>query len=394
MAEESQGRIHVTRIGRPDAGVAPPATPPLYQTAAFDVADLDQLEQINESAVGYIYTRDNNPNHEALAGSIAALEGAECGAVFASGMGALAAICLSLATSGDHLVMSASLYGKTLVLGSRLQALGIRVTYFDVTRPQNLSEHITPHTKAVLIETVANPLLEVADIPALAKIAGEVPLIVDSTFTTSELIRPLEHGAAIVMHSASKYLNGHGDVLLGVAVGGSEHIQKIRETASVFGQNANPFECWMTQRGLRTLPLRMKQICETTRVLAGFLSGHSEVKRVWYPLLPDHPSHAVAQRFYPQGTGGILSFELQTDADSGAARVNRFMMAASEIPFSPTLADTRTTFSHPARTSHRHLAAEKKQAVGITDLLVRLSTGLEPAEVLVGELDHALRDSA
>lgn len=394
MGDAPRESRHIVRMGQPQPGIAPAATPPLYQTAAFDVADLDQLEQINEQGGGYIYTRDNNPNHDALAASIAMLEGAEAGAVFASGMGALAAICLSLAQAGDQILMSGSLYGKTQVLGQRLQQLGIAVDHFDVTSAAELARKIESKTRLVLVETVANPLLEVADISGLAAVAGKIPLVVDSTFTTSELIRPLEHGAALVMHSASKYLNGHGDVLLGAVAGPGELVGKIRETASVFGQNANPFECWLVQRGLRTLPLRMQQICRTTRQLAEYLQGHEEVSRVWYPLLADHPSREVAEILYPQGTGGILTVLLRCDEGAASARVSRFMQCASGIPFSPTLADTRTTISHPARTSHRFLSAARRQESGITDAMVRISVGLEPAEMLMQELDRALRESA
>ncbi len=394
MGDTAREPQHIVRMGRPQPGVAPAATPPLYQTAAFDVADIDQLEQINGQGGGYIYTRDNNPNHDSLAASIAMLEGADAGAVFASGMGALAAICLSLARAGDHVLMSGSLYGKTQVLGQRLQQLGIAVDHFDVTSPAELQGKIQGATQLVLVETVANPLLEVADISGLAAAAGKVPLIVDSTFTTSELIRPLEHGAAVVMHSASKYLNGHGDVLLGAVAGPAELVGRFRETASVFGQNANPFECWLVQRGLRTLPLRMQQICRTTRQLAEYLQGHEEISRVWYPLLADHPSRAIAEVLYPNGTGGILTVLLRGDEEHASARVSRFMQCAAGIPFSPTLADTRTTVSHPARTSHRFLSAARRQESGITDGMVRISVGLEPAEMLIKELDQALRESA
>jgi len=381
---------HPSRLGHPRASVTTPSAPPIYQTTAFDVPDLDVLQALySGQAAGDIYTRDSNPNHVALAETIAMMEQAEAGAVFASGMGAVGSIFLTLAGVGDHVILARALYGKTLQLASRMQQqFGLKVSTFDATQPEQLAALLTERTRFVLVETVSNPLLEVADIEALVRcLDGKVPLIVDGTFTTPELIRPCTLGASVVFHSASKYLNGHGDVMLGVAAGESSLIKRISETASIFGQNANPFESWLCQRGLRTLPLRMAQICRTTRELAEFLTGHPAVRRVHYPLLADHPSCDLAGRLYPHGTGGILSIELAGD---GFEVVNRFMHAASMIPFSPTLADARTTMSHPATTSHRIMQPAERLELGIRDELVRLSIGLEPIDQLKQELGEAL----
>jgi len=309
--------------------------------------------------------------------------------VFASGMGAIGSIFLTLASAGDHVILARALYGKTLQLASRMcQQFGITISTFDATRPEQLSSLLTEKTRFVLVETISNPLVEVADIQAIAEcLNSQVPLVVDGTFTTPELIRPCSLGAAIVFHSASKYLNGHGDVMLGVAAGNRSLIQRISETASTFGQNANPFESWLCQRGLRTLPLRMAQVCRTTKELAEHLSTHPAVRNVHYPLLASHPSCEVARRLYPGGTGGILTIEL---AGTGFEIVNRFMHAASTIPFSPTLADARTTLSHPATTSHSFMSAAERKSIGIKDELVRLSIGLEPVEQLRQELTAAL----
>jgi cystathionine beta-lyase/cystathionine gamma-synthase len=268
-----------------------------------------------------------------------------------------------------------------------MQQLGVRVSYFDVSQPQQLPALIQPKTRFVLVETISNPLLEVADIPEIVRCCGDLPVVVDSTFTTPQLIHPCSLGAAIVYHSASKYLNGHGDVMLGVAAGSQELMRKLQETASIFGQNPNPFESWLTLRGLRTLPLRMQQICQTTRKLAEYLSSHPGVRKVHFPLLPGHASRQLAQRLYPAGTGGIVSIELR---GSGFAAVNQFMHRATGIPFSPTLADARTTISHPATTSHRFLTAAERSAAGIADELIRISVGLESFEMLRAEFDAAL----
>lgn len=386
MAEEP-----VVRMGETQAGVTRPSVAPIYQTTAFDVPDPDVLQQLYAGQVtGDIYTRDSNPGMRALAQSIAALEGTEAGAVFASGMGALGSIFLTLLSAGDHVLTAQSLYGKTLQLASRMQRFDVAVSAFDVCSPQQLTAQLRPGTRFVLVETVANPLLEVADIEALVAAAGPVPLIVDSTFTTPELIRPCSLGAAAVIHSASKYLNGHGDVMLGVAAGSQQLMSRLNETASIFGQNANPFECWLTQRGLRTLPLRMQQLCRTTCGLAQYLSSHPAVQRVYHPSLPRHPSHRLASRLYPRGTGGIIAIELQTNGRDGMELVNRFMRAVPQLPFSPTLADARTTLSYPALTSHRFLSAEARAEAGISDALLRISVGLEPLELLQQEFDSGL----
>jgi len=386
---ESANSHHPSRLGHPGPSVTPPSAPPIFQTTAFDVPDLTVLHQLYEGAVpGDIYTRDSNPNHTALAASIATMEHAEAGAVFASGMGAIGSIFLALTSAGDHVLVADALYGKTMQLAARMQRLGVEISSFPVSSPESIRAHLRERTRFILVETVSNPLVEVADLPAIIANAGQVPVVVDSTFTTPELIRPCELGAAIVFHSASKYLNGHGDVMLGVAAGSAALMKQLSETASVFGQNANPFESWLTQRGLRTLPLRMQQVCRTTQQLAIALSSHSKVRTVHYPLLDSHRSVHTARRLYGQGTGGILSIELAGD---GFDVVNRFMKAASGIPFSPTLADARTTLSHPATTSHRFLSSEARASLGIRDTLVRISVGLEPADQLIEEFDHALQ---
>ena len=377
------------RQGHPETFSTPPSAPPIYQTTAFDVPDLEALESLQAGQTnGYIYTRDNNPNHSALAATIADMEHAEAGAAFSSGMGAIAAVIMSMVNHGEHVVVSKMLYGRTTQLFGRLQnQFGVQVSLFDPTRMNTLQECVRPESKLCFVETIANPLLEVVNFDELKSVLGDVPLVVDSTFTTPELIQPVTLGAHVVVHSASKYLNGHGDVMLGVAAGPSELMNSALETASIFGQNANPFECWLTQRGLRTLPLRMRQICESTEVLASYLETRPEVARVYHPSVASHTTHEIASRYYSKGFGGIVSFEL---ADGDRDAVNRFMKAASSLPFSPTLADARTTLSHPAATSHRYMAAEDRLAIGIRDGLIRLSVGLEPVELLKQEIGHAL----
>lgn len=373
-----------------------PSVPPIYQTTAFDLEGLEQLAELSSGQQnGYIYTRDGNPNLDAFAGDVAALEGAQAGVACASGMGAISATVLSCVRSGEHIVAGRVLYGRSRQLLERLRdTMGLQVSFVDATRVDAVRAALTAQTRLCLVETVSNPLMEVVDVAALAEVLGEIPLFVDSTFTTPSLIEPLALGARYVFHSASKYLNGHGDVMLGVVVGDSERLAPIAETSSIFGMNANPFECWLASRGLRTLELRMQRVSETALRLARFLRSRADVARVFYPGLPDHPQHGLAARQFQGGPqsrpqplfGGMLSFELPGET----ASVRRLFSALQTIPFSPTLADARTTISYPTATSHKFFTTEERAACGIGDGLVRLSVGLEAAEDLERELSEAL----
>ncbi|HET6426648.1 MAG TPA: PLP-dependent transferase, partial [Planctomycetaceae bacterium] len=271
--------------------VTRPSAPPIYMTTAFDLEDLGQLDAVATGReAGYIYTRDGNPNHEAFAADVARLEGAEAGIVAASGMGALTAGLLALVKTGDHLIAARLLYGRTGQLINHLCAsFGVKVTYVDVSDPPAIAAAVTPETKLCIVESVSNPLVEVTDLPAIVQALGTVPLLVDNTFATPSLLRPIEHGAQLVWHSASKYLNGHGDVMLGVMVGAASLMRKVRGALSLYGMNSNPMETWLGSRGLRTLPLRMARVSETARTVATFLQTQLGVSRVFYPGLPIHP---------------------------------------------------------------------------------------------------------
>jgi cystathionine beta-lyase/cystathionine gamma-synthase len=363
--------------------------PPIYQTTAFDIDDLHHLKRLADGeAEGYIYTRDGNPNQDAFATTIAQLEGAEAGFVSGSGMGSLSAVTLSHVKTGDHVIVAEMLYGRSVQLYRRLNTdFGVDVSFVDANNPAAFAEAKTDKTRLAFIESVSNPLLEVVDIQAIAAAIDDVPLLVDSTFSTPSLLRPIEHGATLVMHSASKYLSGHGDVTMGVVVGPEAIIKRSVETGSIFGNHAGPFECWLASRGVRTLPLRMERVSKTALKVAEFLSQHDHVSRVLYPGLKNHPTHDIAVRLLPRGFGGMLSFEINNgDFDT----VSRFMRAAVDIPFSPTLADPATTISHPACTSHKALSPDERQRLGITDGLIRLSVGLEEPDQLIREIDEAI----
>lgn len=365
-----------------------PSAPPIWQTTAFDVDGLEQLAEIQAGKTsGFIYTRDGNPNHEAFAADIARLEGAEAAVTCASGMGAMSALLLGMLKTGDHVVAARVLYGRTGQLLNQLRdQYGIRVTYVDALDPSAWTAALQPETKLAIVESISNPLMEVADIPALVSAVKEVPLLVDSTFTTPTLLRPLDHGAQLVFHSASKYLNGHGDVMLGVLAGRGSLVRKAKAMMALYGFNSNPFECWLASRGLRTLPLRMERVSSTALKLAQRLATHPGVARVYYPGVEAHPTHQTALKMLPRGFGGMLAF----DVHGGAAAVARLFKALKHIPFSPTLADARTTVSYPTGTSHKFMTAAERAAFGIGDGLVRLSVGLEDPADLERELLQAL----
>ncbi len=364
----------------------PPSNPPIYQTTAFDLDGLDQLaEVVSGEQHGYIYTRDGNPNQSAFAEDVARLEHAEEGVVGASGMGVISALVMSHCKTGDHILAARVLYGRTVQLLQQMQkSFGVEVTFFDANDPASLSTLVRPDTKLCLLEGISNPLMEVADLPKIIEAAGSVPVVVDNTFATPILQKPMKMGAAAVVHSASKYLNGHGDVMMGVIVGNKYIIRRTRQFLALFGANGNPLESWLASRGLRTLPLRMKHVSETAISLAEWLDSHPKVDRVYYPGLPTHPSHKIAQQLLPNGFGGMLAFDLV----AGKTGVNPFMKSLHEtIPFSPTLADARTTLSYPTGTSHKFMSAEERAEYGIKDGLVRLSVGLEDAASLQTELE-------
>lgn len=384
----SDGTV-AARGGWAEAFTTRTSAPPIYMTTAFDIESLEQLDSVTAGREkGYIYTRDGNPNHEAFANDVARLEGAEAGVVTASGMGALTAVMMAMVQSGDHVLAARVLYGRTgQMLNHMASSFGLKVSYFDVADPDSLRKAITPQTKLCIVESISNPLLEVADLPAIVAALDGIPLLVDSTFGTPCLIKPVAHGATLVWHSVSKYLNGHGDVMAGVVVGPYGLIRKIRGLSSLYGVNANPFECWLASRGLRTLSLRMQRVCQTALRIAQFLKTQPQVTRVVYPGLPEHPDHLLAQRLLPHGCGGMLSFELA----AGRPGVDALFRAmAHDIPFSPTLADARTTMSYPAGTSHKFMTAAERAEYGIGDGLIRLSIGLEDAEDLMSDLGRGL----
>lgn len=390
MDEEMFDESVCARGGWSEEFTTRPSNPPIYQTTAFDLHGVEQLEAVvSGSERGYIYTRDGNPNHSAFAQDVAKLEHTDAGAVCASGMAAVSAILLSHLKTGDHVVAARVLYGRTSQqLEELAKRFGIEVTFADSRSPDAMTSAIRTNTKLCLIESISNPLMEIVDLPALVAAMGDVPIVVDNTFATPCLFRPMDHGAKLVFHSASKYLNGHGDVMLGVVAGDRGAVTRVRRVASLYGLNANPFECWLASRGLKTLPLRVERTCSNALRVAEFLEEHAAVSRVVYPGILSHQDYELAGRLLPAGCGGMLSFELHSE-ESGVPTLLREL--AGSIPFSPTLADVRTTISWPAGTSHKFLDPEDRRALGISDGLVRLSVGIDAVQNVIAELDRALK---
>jgi cystathionine beta-lyase/cystathionine gamma-synthase len=393
-----------TRAARgapPPRSASRPLVPDLHLANVYVFDDLEQVDAVWEGREpGYVYGRFGTPNHTILEETLASLEGGEAGLVAASGMGALSAYLMGALRPGDHLVAGRDLYGATLAL-LREQAArwGIRVSFVDTTEPAAVEAALTEATRGIFAEAVSNPLLRLTDIPGLSAIARRrgLALLIDSTFTSPALLRPLEHGATAVHHSATKYLSGHGDVTAGVLVGSRAVVEAARTQAVRVGLNLGPFDAWLTLRGVRTLPLRMERHSANALELARFLAKRSEVARVHYLGLPDHPQHALARTLLPDGFGGMLSFELA----GGAAAVGRLLATLAGDPtpsgrealiaFAPSFGDVTTTWTYPARTSHRPLSEDERAKLGIGPGLVRLSVGIEAVEDLKESLDLGLR---
>lgn len=305
----------------PDA-VTGALNPPIYQTTTYAFESAEEKQRIlTGEREGYMYTRDGNPTTRTYERKHAQLEGAEDALLGASGMGVIAATILSSMSAGCHLLASNALYSVSeMFFRNDLPRLGLGVTWVDITDLDAVRAAIHPSTTALFVESLSNPTLAVADIPALAEIAHErgVLLIVDNTFASPYLLRPLEHGADLVIHSATKYISGHGDVVAGVVAGTAACIARARTMLSHVGAPISPFNAWLLLRGIKTLELRMERHCFNAQALAEYLTTRPEVSRVYYPGLPDHPGHDLAARLLPGGCGGMLAFDLDGGPEAAA----------------------------------------------------------------------------
>jgi cystathionine beta-lyase/cystathionine gamma-synthase len=373
-----------------DLGRSTPLVPPLYQSSVYTLPDLDTLDRIMDGeAPGFIYARDGHPNARHLAAELAALEKAPWGVVCASGMAAVSSILLATVKQGDRVVASNRLYGKTAqLLAQEFSQYGVQTTFVDANDLEQVRAALEKPARMLFVETMSNPLVRVVDLEALGKLARERDclLVVDNTFATPVLCRPMELGAAAVIESLTKMIGGHSDVTLGFVCGRADLQEAVVPVVSTWGLASNPFDCWLAARGLTTLPLRMRAASENALRLAEWLAQQAGVKRVVYPGLRDHPDHDLTGRLLGGCYGNMLCFELE----GGREGVNRFLRLAPGIPFSPSLGNTTTTLSHPATTSHRHVSPAEKRRQGIGDGLIRLSVGIEDFPQLQREMARGL----
>ncbi|MFD3684424.1 trans-sulfuration enzyme family protein [Nocardiopsis sp. NPDC058631] len=364
---------------------------PLYQAHTFAFADTDTMAAaFGDSDAPYVYARYGNPTVAALEAAVADLEGGAGAVASSSGMGAISSTLWSLLGTGGHVVAQNRLYGGTQgLLDALRERWGVRVTLVDAGDPDEVREALRPDTRVLYLETMANPTGRVADLPALTALAREAGAmtVVDNTFATPLLCRPIEHGADVVVHSATKYMGGHSDTIGGVTVfADPEVLRAVREQTAEYGAVLDPFAAWLVSRGLRTLGLRVARHCANAQVIAERLAAHPAVAAVHYPGLPDDPGHATARRILDGGFGGVLAFEPVGGRPAGRAFAEGVRLAA----LAPSLGDVRTLVMHPASTSHRELDAGQLARAGISEGLIRISVGIENVEDLWADLEQAL----
>lgn len=382
MTDKKQGfatrAIHAGQEPDPRTGAV---NVPIYLSSTY------QLQGI-EKHRGWEYSRVSNPTRDALEASIASLESGKSGHAFASGMAAISAL-VTMMNVGDHVICGDNVYGGTTRLFNQVIVHhGIEFTYVDTSKAENVRRAIQPKTKLVHIETPTNPVMMLTDIRAVADICHEngIDLSVDNTFMSPYFQRPIEHGADIVMHSTTKFLNGHSDGLGGVLVGTKpEHAEAFQFVQKCTGGILSPFESWLILRGIKTLPVRMRQHDANGRKVAEFLSKHPKVSHVAYPGLPNHPQHGLAKR-QMSGFGSMMSFEVGSRANA-----DMMLRAVRICTNGESLGGVETLISHSATTTHAGISEEERQRVGITEGLVRISVGIEDIDDILEDLDQALR---
>jgi len=376
--------------GEPPCRVTGALDTPIYQSTTFVSTSADEMAAVyGEEKFGYMYTRYGNPTIRALEEKLQKLEGGEAALAFSSGMAAISSAILGYVKMGDHVVASRSLYGAAYnFLNRKLPRMGASTTFVESTRVEDFEKAIRPNTRMIYFETPSNPVLAILDIAALAALGRSrgIPTMIDNTFASPALQQPLCLGVTVVVHSATKYLCGHGDAMGGAVIGPKPYIDElVHEIIRDFGGVISPFNAWLILRGIRTLHLRMPAHCSNAQKIAEFLGQHPKVERVNYPGLPKHPGHEVAAK-QMKAFGAMISFEVKGGYESGKKvmdRVKVFARAAS-------LGDTRSLIVHSASTSHRAVPRDQRLAIGVTDGLVRLSVGIEAADDLLQDLDQAL----
>lgn len=356
-------------------------TVPIYQTSTYVMEELGRHK-------GYEYARVQNPTREALEENVASLEGGLAGHAFASGMSAVQTL-MTLLAAGDHTVASSNVYGGTFRLFHHvLERYDLKFSWVDTSDPENVRRALTDRTRLVYVETPTNPMMSVSDIAAIARIAREAGALVavDNTFMTPYFQRPLELGADVVIHSTTKFMNGHSDSVGGVLISSREEdAEWFRFVSKTAGAILSPFDSFLVLRGLKTLPVRMERHETSARAVADFLDGHPKVERVFYPGLPDQPGHDVQKR-QATGFGALISFELGDEA-----RAKRFLDRVEVMSLAESLGGVETLISHPASMTHASVPEDMRRELGITLGMVRVSVGIEDLDDLLGDLERALQ---
>ena len=363
-----------------------PMATPIYQTATFEVADND--EQLRVTPTDHFYTRYGNPTNTVAEQTIAQLEGVDAALTFASGMGAITTTIMALLQSGDHIVAQRDIYGgATKFFTQWLPKMGIEATLVDTTEYDQHARAIRPNTKLLYVESPTNPAVRVVDLKKIASLARQHNLLsmIDATFGTPINQRPSEFGIDLVMHSGTKYLAGHADLICGVVAGSSDLIDKIHSTRTTLGNCMDPHASWMLIRGLKTLAVRVARQNENALRVAEFLSQHDKVGRVHYPFLNNHPQYAIA-REQMSGGGGMISFEVEGTGDDA----RRLTESLRLFTLAPSLGGVESLVSIPVLTSHAMIDPEQRKRMGVTEQMIRLSVGIENADDLITDLEHAL----
>jgi methionine-gamma-lyase len=363
-----------------------PLATPIFQTSTFEVTDNE--EQLRATPTDQFYTRYGNPTNTVAEQTVAELEGVEAAITFASGMGAITTAIMALLKAGDHIVAQRDIYGGvTKFLSQWLPKMGIETTFVDTTDYDQHARAIRPNTKLLHVESPTNPTLRVVDLKKIAGIARQHQIIsmIDGTFGTPINQRPAEYGIDLVMHSGTKYLSGHTDLICGVVAGPRELIQRIWETRTTLGNCMDPHASWMLVRGLKTLSVRVMRQNENALRVAEFLEQHGKVRRVHHPFLKSHPQCALA-RAQMLGGGGMVSFEVDGTGED-ARRVSESMRL---FTLAPSLGGVESLVSIPVLTSHAMIHPEQREKMGVTEQLIRLSVGIENADDLIADLEHAL----
>jgi len=390
-------KIHTQAVhagDRKKPGPAVPTTTPIYTATTFAYEKIEELDRIfGREIPGYSYSRYDNPTNAALEELSAALEGGHGALACASGMSALhIAVLAALADRRKSVLAADALYGATVsLLMTVLEPMGVAVHSVDVCDLSAVAKAAAEHKPGcILMETISNPLLRVGSIGGLAEIANAIgaALVVDNTFASPMLVRPLELGANLVAHSVTKYLAGHGDVLGGVVVSDQAHLDTVRSLSRILGPVLGPFESYLTMRGMKTFPLRMERQCANACRVASWLASHPGVERVFFPADPAHPDAATIRQQFPQGLyGAIVSFELK---GAKQADVFRFMDSLKLVVRATSLGDVHSMMLYPVMSSHREISPKHRERMGIRENLVRLSVGIEAVEDILGDLEQAL----